>query len=337
MLKTIRNLMLMMLCFVTFLCSFQEEDEKCFVQAFQNERVSQVILGGNTIGIEYTPSGVLVLSVNENINNELKVGDIIKTINEKEICSSNQITEILNKDKTGHEFKVTYYRNNKERIAYITPSFDLISKKYMLGVWVKDEVSGVGTLTYINPNTGYFGSLGHPITVGGQTKNLSVKTGRVYSCDVVGIVKGAKGVPGELRGVISKSKELGKVTKNSECGVFGTIEDKSMLKNSGRLVDIGGKKTIKPGKAEIFCSLNSGEIRAYDIQIIKTSYQNVSSNKSLVFKVVDKELIAKTGGIVQGMSGSPIVQNGKLVGAVTHVFTNDPTKGFGIYIDWMMW
>ena len=232
--------------------------------------------------------------------------------------------------------QITYYRNNNELTQNFKPAYDLLLQKYILGIWVKDKISGIGTITYINPKTGYFGSLGHPITVGGQSKNLLVKEGFLYSCNILGVEKGSKGYPGEIRGVISKPKRFGKILKNTEQGVFGTIMDKGILKNNQRLVSVGGRKTIKPGKAQIYSSTQNGEIKAYDIQIIKTNYQNVSNDKSLVFKVLDNELIAKTGGIVQGMSGSPIVQNGKLVGAVTHVFTNDSTKGFGIYIDWMM-
>ncbi len=334
MFKVIRNVMLFLLCFVAFLCSTDVAVSN-FSFAMQTDRVSQVILGGETVGFEYTPCGVPVLSVNEEVNKVFQVGDIIKSICDEEIYSSQQISNLLNGKNRGRLVNITYYRNNEEFSINLTPAFDLLSQKYILGVWVKDDISGVGTLTYINPSTGYFGSLGHPITVGGQTKNLSVKSGKIYSCDIVSVVKGYKGRPGELKGVILKNKPIGKVVKNTDYGVFGTI-DGAFCKDKTKYVDIGGRKTIKPGNAQIYSSVVGGEVKAYDIQIIKTNYQNVSNDKSLVFKVTDKELIAQTGGIVQGMSGSPIVQNGKLVGAVTHVFTNDSTKGFGIYIDWML-
>ena len=334
MLKTIKNIMIIMLCFVFCLCSQNEED--IFAEIQQNERTSHVVLGGDLIGIEYTPKGLPIVSVSDEISTGLCVGDVLYAINDNVIYSSKQVSSILNGEDCGKELCVTYFRKGKEQSLFLKPTYDLISKKYVLGVWVKNEISGVGTLTYINPNTGYFGSLGHPITVFGESEKIGVHSGKIYSCNIVGIAKGAKGVPGELRGVISKQDVLGSVQKNNEYGVFGTIENSKMLKNCSRLIEVGGRKTIKPGNAKIYCSLKKGEVRGYDIQIIKTNYQNVSNEKSLVFKVVDKDLIKQTGGIVQGMSGSPIVQNGKLVGAVTHVFTNDSTKGFGIYIDWMM-
>ena len=143
-------------------------------------------------------------------------------------------------------------------------------------------------------------------------------------------------MPGELRGVISRKSPLGSVDTNSNYGIYGDIDIAKFSLLENQMIEVGGRSTVKPGKAQIYCALDGDKVSSYDIEIIKTNYQAVSNDKSLVFKITDKELIEKTGGIVQGMSGSPIVQNGKLVGAVTHVFVNDSTKGFGIYIDWMI-
>ena len=338
MLKEIKKVLFCLLFFVLFLC-YETNDVYAVSNMAQTQRTSQVILGGNAVGFEYVPKGVIVISTDNSIHNDetsFKAGDVILSINDEEIYSSSQISQILNKQNNCLEVKVKYSRNGKIYITNYTPVYDMVAKKFKLGVWVKDEISGVGTLTYINPNTGYYGALGHPITINNSNQKLDVKTGIIYNCNIVGVVKSQKGIPGELKGVISRKNSIGSVVKNTEYGVFGTIEDKNLLKDQKRLISVGGKNCIKPGKASIFCSVDGDEIKEYEIQIIKTNYQSVSDDKSLVFKVTDKNLISKTGGIVQGMSGSPIVQNGKLVGAVTHVFTNNSTRGFGIYIDWMM-
>lgn len=346
MFENIKKSMINFLLITFLICYFLNPKmavEECFLASSQ-QMVSKVILGGESVGFEYFGDGVLVVSNNRvllaenyinNINNiALTGGDIIKSINDQNVFNSKQISDILNGQDAGKEVKIDFVRNGKVCQTFLNPEYDIFAKKFKLGVWVKDEITGVGTLTYINPNTGYFGALGHPITVSTGQK-LGVKSGTIYNCDIVDIAKGSKGVPGELKGVISRDSAIGSVHKNSDYGVFGTIKNKKML-SSQKFVDIGGKNTIKPGKATMFCSVDDGDVRGYDIQIIKTSYQSVSNDKSFVIKIVDENLIKKTGGIVQGMSGSPIVQDGKLVGAVTHVFTNDATKGFGIYIDWML-
>ncbi len=333
MFKVLKKTMLFLLLFVSFLCSFSSQQTNSqFFCLGQTQRTNQVILGGQTIGISCQTRGLLVMACADYCD-YLKPNDIIIAINNQTVNSNLDVKNLL-KDGGKESVLLTIIRDGNEMTMNINPFFDLLTQKYVLGVWVKNEISGVGTLTYVNPNTGYFGSLGHPM-LKQRTKPVEVQGGKVYSCNVFGIVKGKKGVPGELKGVMSRSKAYGDALKNSEHGVFGTINDYSFIENI-KLVDVGGRKTIKPGKATIYCSLTDGKVEEYDIEIIKTNYQNVSNDKSLVFKVVDKDLISKTGGIVQGMSGSPIVQNGKLVGAVTHVFTNDSTKGFGVYIDWMM-
>jgi len=311
-----------------------------------SDYLTQLILGGEAVGFEYQGDGILVLSNNrvatmegyiENITKEqLTVGDIIHKINGIEVNSAEDISNILNNEENlGTEVTLTITRKNKELETKVTPVYDLFAKKYKLGVWVKDYINGIGTITYIRPDNGQYGALGHPITESTTGEVLGVKTGKVYNCSIVGIARGSRGVPGELRGAILKREVLGSVESNNDYGVYGKIEDEKMI-DSGTLIDVGGRATVKPGKAQIYSSIDNGGVQAYDIEIIKTNYQSISNEKSLVFKVTDKELLAKTGGILQGMSGSPIVQNNKLVGAVTHVFINDATKGFGIYIDWML-
>lgn len=306
---------------------------------------SKVLLGGDTVGFEYQTDGVLVLAKSKiatldgyvESNADLRAGDIICGIGEEKVSSAAQLGQEINKpENQNKDLALKIVRRNKEISSVAKPTFDLFAKKYKLGVWVKDTASGVGTVTYIDPETGHFGALGHPITEGSTQQVMPVSKGKVYNCNIIGITRATRGVPGELRGIIQKNKPLGEVSANNGFGVYGTMSKDAMEDKQDRLIEVGGRAKVKPGKAKIYSSIDGQNIRACDIEIIKTNYQSVSDEKSLVFKVVDSELIRQTGGILQGMSGSPIVQDGKLVGAVTHVFLNDPTKGFGLYIDWML-
>ena len=199
---------------------------------------------------------------------------------------------------------------------------------------MKDDVSGIGTLTYVNKETHKFGALGHAITESDNA--IPVSEGSIYACKLVGIEKGEHNDPGELRCMFSLADKVkGEIEKNTKFGVFGQLKDGEGLIDENLSSKIGGRLSVNPGKAYIVSSI-SGIREEYEIEIIKASYQSKADDKSIVFRVKDKRLIELAGGIVQGMSGSPILQNGKLVGAVTHVFTSDPTKGYGIYSDWMV-
>ena len=179
--------------------------------------------------------------------------------------------------------------------------------------------------------------MGHPIC-DSETKNIiNLKEGKIYKCSVLGVNKGVTGNPGELRGLFMQGKnEQGIIEKNNNYGIYGSLNNESEIFKSLTEMPIGSRVFVKPGKAQIKCCVDGERVESFDVEIIKTNYQNYSNDKSMVIRVTDERLISKTGGIVQGMSGSPIIQNGKIVGAVTHVFVNDPTKGFGVYIDWML-
>ncbi len=306
---------------------------------------AKVILGGDAVGFEYQTDGVLVLSKSKiatlegyvETEGDLRAGDIICGIGEEKVSSADQLGQEINSPENQNKLlTLKIVRKNKEITSAVKPTFDLFAKKYKLGVWVKDSASGVGTVTYIDPETGRFGALGHPITEGFTQQVMPVGKGKVYNCNIIGVSRATRGVPGELRGIIQKNKPLGEVSLNNNFGVYGTMAKEMLENKQERLIEVGGRAKVKPGKAKIYSSVDGEHIRACDIEIIKTNYQSISDEKSLVFKVTDNELIRQTGGILQGMSGSPIVQDGKLVGAVTHVFLNDPTKGFGLYIDWML-
>ncbi len=302
------------------------------VNAFETGK--KVLLGGQTLGFSYHGDGVLVVAKGDNCNGDIEAGDIIKSINGQEINSIEKLTQSVNSNNT---LNVKIIRNGKSLETKLKPSYDVLAKKYKLGVWARENMSGIGTLTFIDPVSGRFGALGHPILEKNTKAILDVESGDVHECTILGVKKAVRGSPGELQGVFVRSKvDVGEIDKNCESGMYGTLNLENKLFLENQLIEIGGRMVAHPGKAQIYSSIDGKEIKSYDIEIIKTNYQNAQSPKNLVFKVIDKDLIEITGGIVQGMSGSPIVQDGKLIGAVTHVFVNDATKGFGIYIDTML-
>ena len=304
-------------------------------------------LGGTPVGFAIDIDGLLVLgnsaiegkygSVDVLEKSNLKVGDIITEINGVEVDSLEDITKIIEDEKyNGEELNVKGIRKKEIFETKLKPALDVDSGKYKLGLWVKNEASGVGTLTYVEHETDKFGALGHPITDFETGAIVPAKSGKVFNCSVVGLSKGEKGTPGEMKGVFMQGKNSkGSIEKNTESGVFGKITDKSTLVDINKSAEVGGRLSVRPGKATLVSSI-TGVCENYEIEIIKANYQPKSSDKSFVFRVVDERLLDLTGGIIQGMSGSPIMQNGKIIGAVTHVFVSDPTKGYGIYIDWML-
>lgn len=301
--------------------------------------------GGDSLGFSLQSRGVILIGGNFIVTHDgiarpfeesgLKSGDIITHIDGQEINNVGDIGEILRIHKGG-ELKIKGIRNGEDFECNITPALDSLTNSYKLGLWVKEDAVGIGTLTFVNITTGRFGSLGHAITDVESGNIIEVSGGEIYKGKILGIKKGENGRAGELIGTYSRDDKLGSVDKNCEYGVYGYFDDASEYLDGRVSIDIGGRVSVTPGKAQILTCLDGENIEKFDIEIIKTNFQSTSSEKSMVLKITDKDLISKTGGIVQGMSGSPIIQNGKLIGAVTHVFVNDPTKGFGIYIDWML-
>ena len=235
----------------------------------------------------------------------------------------------------GKEVKIKVKHGQIVQEKNIKPDFDVISKTYKLGLWVKDAGSGIGTLTFVEDN-GYFGSLGHPVVDSKTGEILKVNSGSVYTCKILSIEKGISGKAGELRGIIENQNKIGDIITNNKFGVYGKMDSGQYGGSGEKLIQVASADEVKPGKAKIICTLDSGIPKEYEIEIVKAVSQNKVQDKGMVIHVTDKNLLELTGGIVQGMSGSPIIQNGKLVGAVTHVFVNDPTRGYGIYAEWML-
>lgn len=273
-------------------------------------------IGGVPIGVAIKSKGLIV----EETNDVFRKGDIITEVDGKPVTKLSDISEIS-------EGEVKYLRQNKEHKA-------IVKNLNKLNLAATNDVSGIGTLTYVNPKNDSFGALGHAITE--DRTIIEVDKGKIYPCNLLGIEKGKKNAPGQLRCIFLQNKgSKGEISLNNKYGVFGKMEDKSNLIDENQIAKIGGRLSVNPGNAKIVSSI-SGIREEYDIEIIKANHQAKANDKSIVFRVVDPKLLELTGGIVQGMSGSPIIQNGKIIGAVTHVFTSDPTKGYGVYIDWML-
>jgi len=303
----------------------------------------EVFVGGCPIGLSVQADGAVVVSnsmvLTENSkvikNQNFSAGDIITEINNEKIHSVDDIVEAVKHSKN-EKLIVKYQRNNQEKEKDISLIKDN-DGNYKLGLWVKDSFSGVGTLTFVKQaeENLSFAALGHPITNGQNENVIPIIDGEIYSCSLVDIVKGEKNNPGELRCAFVQKNKQGSFSKNTNVGIFGKLDATENLIDKNRKACLGGRLSVKPGKAKIVSSV-SGILEEYEIEIIKASYQTKSADKSIVFRVKDKRLLDLTGGIVQGMSGSPIIQDDKIIGAVTHVFVSDPTKGFGVYSDWML-
>ena len=314
-------------------------------QAYAGQKM--VYLGGFPIGITLNTKGVIVIGVSSVTTNngevtpfknaEIKEGDVLTHINKSEVNSATNISSILN-DITykGDSVTCTFSRNGSTFSKIVTPAKDSITGLYKLGLWIRDNAAGVGTMTYIDAETYKFACLGHAISDIDTSIVMPVLNGNIYKCNIIGVQKGVKGKAGELKGLFLKNGSvLGNVTKNCEFGVYGQANKEVVETMNLTKVVLGNKSMVKVGKAQIYCTVDGTTPKAYDVEIIKAMNQNSPEKRSLVLKITDKTLLALTGGIVQGMSGSPIVQNNVLIGAVTHVFVNDPTKGFGLYADWM--
>lgn len=302
--------------------------------AFADES-RKVILGGNPAGFYMQTRGAYIAGLSDVITKDgivspsksagLISGDVIYYINDIEVNNAADVERVIKSADVSVE--IDYFRCGNSYTCSVTPATDLNGEK-KLGVFIKDDVSGIGTVTFIDGNK--IATLGHPV-LDENDKIMQVLTGTIYGCNITGYVKGERGAPGELRGVIMKNEAVAKIDVNTESGVYGTLGDDYNLTNKTE-IEIGDGKM---GDAFIYTTIDGGTPKKYSVSIVKADTV-LTDTKNYVIKITDKELLDTTGGIVQGMSGSPIVQNGKLVGAVTHVFINDPTRGFGISINNMI-
>ena len=296
----------------------------------------RVIAGGETIGITLNASGVMVVGMYDVSNTSpakdagLKEGDIITSVDKKKVSNIEEMASMIN-DSNKENVILEYKRDGKKNTTTLKLYKDE-NDVYKTGLFVKDSVTGIGTLTYIDPETKIYGSLGHEILEQTTGKVLEIKDGKIFESTVTGIVPSSDGDPGEKQARYNVSKTMGDVSLNTTQGVFGSYTSELPKKDTYK---VARKNDIKLGEAHIFTVLNGTNVKPYEIRIIKINDDN-DKTKNFVFEIVDKELLDKTNGIIQGMSGSPIIQGDYIIGAVTHVVVDNPHKGYGIFITNML-
>ena len=326
----------------------------CFLQIKREELKKEVsagtgsenllIPGGMPIGIYMETDGVMVLGTDEIKSSDgsstspakhlVKDGDYIVGIDEEEVENKQELIEVM--QNLSKKTVILHLRRKMEYInVKIHPAKDE-EGKYKLGIWVRDNVQGLGTITFLNANS-EFGALGHGIHDVDTSELLEISEGTLYETSIQNIKKGQNGSPGGMEGIIvyNHYNVLGSITSNTETGIYGKIDRVDKVFKNQEAYPAASKEEIKTGKAYIRCAV-SGEVKDYEIQITKIDLHPGEVNKGIEIRVTDEELLRITGGIVQGMSGSPILQDGKIVGAVTHVFVQDSTKGYGIFIENML-
>lgn len=265
----------------------------------------------------------------------IQEGDRIIKMNENTISNTEDLMQEV-KESEGNNINITYVREEETMVTSIKP-VKTASNEYKLGLWVRDAAAGVGTLTFYEPSSRMFATLGHGILDVDTSQLIKIANGELVTTNILSIKKGEKGSPGEIRGTIESGYTIGNISKNTAFGVFGKLNDTKYLPASTKKeMEVAFRNEIKQGKATILCELENGKCKEYEIEIQKIFLNNDQDNKSMLIKITDGELLQKTGGIIQGMSGAPILQNGKFVGAVTHVLVNDPTMGYGVFADIML-
>lgn len=320
-----------------------EREQKASVEVL-SEKV--LIPGGQSIGVKMDVRGVLVVGleeiegkdgekVNPGVLSGIQIGDTILSINGREVYKADEVQEIVNDIKDTLTLKIK--RNDEIIKVDIVPVVSKSDEMYRLGIWVKDKTAGIGTLTYYDPATACFGALGHGIVDPETNKILPVDSGLLLESQVREIEEGKNGDPGEIRGIFYHADTpLGSLGYNCEYGVFGEAYQHIENPIYSKPIAVGTRGQVELGKAYILTTLKNNEIKRYEIEIESIADQDEPADKSMVIKVTDEELLEECGGIVQGMSGSPIIQNDRIIGAVTHVFVNDAQRGYGLFIEWML-
>ncbi len=298
-----------------------------------------LIPGGQPFGIKLRMDGAMVISLGAIDTNRgavcpakeagLEAGDIITSADGFSVSSGESLSTIID-DSKGAPVTIEYTRSGKENKTTLIPVFSEKDNCYAAGMWVRDSLAGVGTVSYYDPSNMTFGGLGHPICDGDTGVCIPIGEGAACPVTISGLVKGTKGSPGMLEGTFLGGEEIGSLTCNNRCGVFGRLSESCPRQAA---IPMAFKQEITPGDGEIICTIDGEKPRRYSVRITDTDLSGSDNTKNMIIEVTDKELLRKTGGIVQGMSGSPIIKDGKLVGAVTHVFVDEPSKGYGIFCE----
>ncbi len=296
-----------------------------------------ILAGGENIGIELNSKGVIIVGTYKIDDNDpaltakLQIGDTIVSIEDQEINTIQELVDKVNTYQNNETIKVGYIRGKNMKTTNLTLYKDM-NGVIKTGLYVKDSVTGVGTLSFIDPETKLFGALGHEIIEKNSGQILEVKNGKIFETDVTSIERSENGNPGEKNARFYTDKINGSIFENTKQGIFGNYS--SDLPNK-KLYKVAQPNEIKKGEAKILTVLNNSDIKEYSINILRIS-KDEQKNKNMLFEITDQELLEKTGGIIQGMSGSPIIQGNNIIGAVTHVVVDDPTKGYGIFITNML-
>jgi len=332
--RRIKNCVILFVCVMAIAAVsgmlFPEE----LAQTTGTEVVAEKMLipGGHSVGIQMNVKGALIVGVEADMGS--KVGDMLVEVNGQAVDSPEDVMNIVSRSEDSVEITVI---REKKRLQYtVNPYYDESSKSYKLGFWIKEKIAGIGTLTYFDPESKKFGALGHGIYEPETGTLLTTRDGLLLNTAVNQIKEGKVGAPGELGGVIYNfDTPMGQLEKNTEFGIYGTVISEDRFTDVKPMI-VASADDIQEGPAYILSTIDGTEVRKYEIEITKVHRQYTVASRGIELKVTDETLLENCGGIVQGMSGSPIIQDGKLVGAVTHVLVNDPTRGYGIFIENML-
>ncbi|OMD34787.1 SpoIVB peptidase [Paenibacillus odorifer] len=331
----------------SFAAPLNSEPAKVTAQGMKPEL--KVIPGGQTIGVKVKSAGVLVvghhlIEVSEKSKlspgeiSGLVPGDLMISIDGEKLDELSKVAKLVDRaGKVNNSLTIVFKRAGKEHTAKLKPAYDINDKVWRLGLYIRDSAAGVGTLTFYAPKQGVYGALGHVITDMNTGTPIVVGSGHIVQSSVTSISKSQDGDPGEKRAhFLKESQVLGNVESNTDFGIFGKMNrnpEHSLYKEP---IPVAMSNQVKEGPAEILTVVDGQQVERFNVEIIHVAHQQTPATKGMVIRITDPRLIDKTGGIVQGMSGSPIVQNGRLIGAVTHVFVNDPKSGYGCFIEWML-
>lgn len=309
----------------------------------------KVIPGGQTIGVKIKSAGILVVGhhlvsiaedrkISPGEEAKVQVGDLIMKINGQPINEINKVADLVSEAGDGKKpLKLSIVRSGQQLEVELNPAYDVVDKMYRLGLYIRDSAAGVGTLTFYAPDQKVYGALGHVISDMDTQTPIAVGDGEIVHSNVTSISKSQSGEPGEKRAQIFKgSKVIGNIEKNTSFGIFGKMYDMPEHSVTQTAMPVAFSEEVKEGPAKIYTVVNGQKVEQFDIEVVHVAKQDYPATKGMVIKITDTRLLEKTGGIVQGMSGSPIIQNGKIIGAVTHVFVNDPSSGYGCFIEWML-
>lgn len=309
----------------------------------------RVIPGGQTIGVKLKSAGIMVVGHHSVENDDgvsispadkagIRTGDLIIRINGKRVKEVAEVVDTVNRlGSDSKDIELEIVRNKETLKVKVEPVYDTKANLYRLGMYIRDSAAGVGTLTFYDPNTQNYGALGHVIADADTQEAIVVGDGKILYSNVTSIQKGISGKPGGKRAIfVDENEVIGNITKNTPFGIFGKMTKEPTNGLTNEPIPIALPEEVKEGPAEILTVIDGQKVERFAIEIVNVVQQKYPATKGMIIKVTDPLLLEKTGGIVQGMSGSPIIQNGKLVGAVTHVFVNEPTSGYGSYIEWMI-